>query len=181
MAVYGRDGSRGFSMRTVASEVGITATAIYRHYPDKAALAAALVERARVLLGEYLRDGARGSDSFERLASSGKSYVRFVMDHPQLYRLLFMDPLDDSLPNVHEMQTGEDAAPFLFAIELTRQAMDDGFLAQGDPGKVALTMWAHVHGLCTLALAGRIPIGELQEMTRASALQLYEGTKRRKG
>jgi AcrR family transcriptional regulator len=181
VAVYGREGSQGFSMRAVAVEAGITATAIYRHFGDKAALARALVERARRLLGGYMLDGLSGKDSVERLRSCTASYVRFVSDHPQLYRLLFMDPLDHDLPDVHALQSGEEAAPFRFVIDRIREAMDEGFLALGDPGKVTLTVWAIVHGLCTLAIAGRVPAGDLQGLCVASLSDLYDGLKRRDG
>ena len=179
VAVYGRGGSRGFSMRGVASEAGITATAIYRHFPDKAALARALVERVRRLLGGYLLDGISGGTSLDRVWSCGDSYVRFVVDHPRLYRLLFMDPLDDALPDVHEMQAGDEAAPFRFVIDRIREAMADGFLAEGDPGRAALSVWGHIHGLCALALVGRVPAEHLQALCRASLSDLYEGLKRR--
>jgi AcrR family transcriptional regulator len=179
VTVYGREGSRGFSMRGVAAEAGITATAIYRHFPDKAALARALVERVRRLLGGYLLDGISGNDSLERVWSCGDSYVRFVVDHPQLYRLLFMDPLDETLPDVHEMQAGEEAAPFRFVIDRIREAMADGYLADRDPGKTALSVWAHIHGLSALALVGRVPAEHLRSLCRASLSDLYEGLKRR--
>jgi AcrR family transcriptional regulator len=179
VAVYGRRGSRGFSMRSVAAGAGITPTAIYRHFPDKAALARALVERVRRLLGGYLLDGISGRDSLERLWACGDSYVRFVVDHPQLYRLLFTDPLDADLPDVQEMQSVEQALPFHFVIDRIREAMADGFLAGGDPGKVALSVWAHIHGLCTLSLAGRVPADRLQALARSSLADLYDGLKRR--
>jgi AcrR family transcriptional regulator len=167
-------------MRAVAAEAGITATAIYRHYPDKAALARALVEEARRRLGGYLVDGISGRDSLERVWSCAGSYVRFVTDYPQLYRLLFMDPLDPTLPDVHEMQAGGEAAPFRFVVDRIREAMADGHLADGDPGRVGLSVWAHLHGICTLALAGRVPAGDLQALCMASLADLYEGLRRRK-
>lgn len=179
LAVYGRQGARRFSMRAVGDEAGITATAIYRHFSDKAALASAMVERARRTLGSYLLEGLQGSDSLERLWSCAASYVRFVFEHPELYRLLFMDPLDERLPDVHAMRAGEDAAPFRFMIDRIREAMDAGLLAPGDPGFVALSVWAHVHGLCTLYLSGRVPTDDLQTLCRASLGHLYEGLERR--
>ena len=180
VTVYGREGTRGFSMRAVAAEADITATAIYRHFPDKAALARALLERARRQLGNYLLDGMSGEDSLKRVWSCADSYVRFVRDYPQLYRLLFMDPLDAALPDVHELQTGNEATPFRFVADRIREAMADGFLAAGDPARAALSVWAHVHGLCTLALAGRVPLADLQTISVASLTDLYEGLKRRK-
>ena len=179
VSVYGKRGARDFSMRAVAAEAGITATAIYRHYPDKAALAAALIERARRLLGGYLLEGVAGADALERLWSTGDGYVRFARDYPQLYRLLFMDPIDGPLPDVHEMQSGRHALPFRLVIDRIREAMADGFLAEGDPGRAALSVWAHVHGLCTLALAGRVPGDDLEGLCRTSLVHLFEGLKRR--
>lgn len=178
-AAYGRAGARGFSMRSVAAEAGITATAIYRHYPEKAALAGALVDRARRLLGGYLLEGMRGKDALERLWSCADSYVGFFHDHPQLYRLLFLDPIEPGLPEVDELQEADEAAPFRFVIDRAREAMDDGFLTPGDPGQAALAVWAHLHGLCALSLAGRIPIERMRSITRASLDHLYEGLKRR--
>ena len=106
--------------------------------------------------------------------------VCWSSNYPQLYRLLFMNPLSDALPNVHEIQTDDEAAPFHFVVDRVREAMDDGFLAHGDPGRAALSVWAHVHGLCTLALAGRVPVDDLQAICNASLSDLYEGLKRRK-
>lgn len=166
-------------MRAVAAATGITATAIYRHFPDKAALARALVERVRGLLGGYLLGGVSGRDSLERLWSCADSYVRFVIDHPHLYRLLFVDPLDENLPDVQEMRDGKEAAPFHFVIDRIREAMTDGHLVERDPGEAALSVWAHIHGLCALSLVGRVPAEHLHALTRKSLENLYDGLKRR--
>jgi AcrR family transcriptional regulator len=134
----------------------------------------------RRLLGGYLLEGISGQDLLERLWSCADSYVRFVRDYPHLYRLLFMDPLGDDRPDVHEIQAGGEAPPFRFVIDRIREAMDDGLLVRGDPGGAALSVWAHVHGLCALALAGRVPAEDLRSVCRASLAYLYEGLKRRK-
>ena len=177
--VYGQSGSQGFSMRAVATEAEITATAIYRHYPDKAALAQALVEKARGLLGAYLFEGSRGANSLERLWSCADSYVAFVLAYPQLYRLLFLDPISGNLPDVLELQANEHAAPFRFVVDRIREAMDDEFLTRDDPGRVALSAWSQLHGLCTLRLAGRLPGEELHTIARASLNDLIQGIRRR--
>lgn len=179
LSVYRRQGARGFSMRAVAADAGITATAIYRHFPDKRALAAALVARARELLGGRMFEGLRGADSLERVWSCGDSYAGFAQDHPQLYRLLFVEPLDESLPDVRRMQSGEEAAPFRFVVDRMREAVDDGHLG-GEPTHLALTVWAHLHGLCMLLLAGRVPSHDFRELCRSSLGHLYEGIKNRR-
>jgi AcrR family transcriptional regulator len=175
LAVYGRAGARGFSMRAVAADVGITATAIYRHYPDKAALGRALLERARQLLGGFLLEGVRGKDALERLWSCADAYVRFAVEHPQLYRLLFLDPLDEALPDLRSLADRREDVPFHFVVDRIREAMDEGIIARTDPMRAGLTVWAHVHGLCALSLAGRLPGESLPQVARESLQTLYEG------
>ena len=177
VTVYLRRGARGFSMRSVGAEAGITATAIYSHFPDKAALVQGLVDRARQVLGTHLLDGISGTDSLQRLWSCAGSYVRYACDYPQFYRLLFMESFEDVVPDVHEMQSGSDAAPFQFMIDRMREAMADGYLAEGDPAEAALAAWAHIHGLCTLALVGRIPLEDLEAICEKNLTYLLEGLK----
>lgn len=175
VTVYGRAGVPGFSMRAVAAEAGITATAIYRHYPDKQALALALVERAREMLGSCLLEGVRGSDSLERLWSCGEGYIRFAREHPQLYRLLFLDPLQDSLPDARVIHDHDDAVPYRFVIDRIREAMADGRLRPDDPARVGLSVWAHLHGVCALSLAGRVRSEDLPAVARMSLRHLLDG------
>jgi len=175
IAAYGRVGSHGFSMRVVAAEAGITATAIYRHFADKEALVQAMVERARAIFAGYLFEGISGADSLERLWSCARSYVRFALEYPRLYQLLFLDPINPTLPNVHDIGENEDAKPFRFVVDRIREAMAHGFIRKGVPEEAALSIWAHIHGLCALAFAGRIPNEELQATCARSLSDLLAG------
>ncbi len=178
--VYERSGRAGLTMRAVAAEAGITPTAIYRHFADRADLDRKLLERARRRLGAHLFDGIAGRDALARLWSCGDAYVRFCVESPQLYRLLFLDPSGGGRPDVDALAAGEEsAAPFRFMIDRIREAMDAGFLRRDDPGRVALSVWAHIHGLCCLALAGRVPPDRLAGVARASLGDLLDGIRAR--
>jgi AcrR family transcriptional regulator len=76
------------SLREIARNVGVSATAIYRHFPDKGSLLKALAEAGYAKLGaqQVAASAAGGPKGF---AASGQAYVRFALDNPDLFRLMF--------------------------------------------------------------------------------------------
>ena len=77
------------SLRELARLVGVSATAVYRHFPDKQALIAALCERGEAKLATAQRaaaDAAGGGGS--GFGASGEAYVRFALANPGLFRLM---------------------------------------------------------------------------------------------
>ena len=53
--ILSTEGIEGLSMRRVAAAVGVTPTAIYRHFADKDELVAAIVDEGFAMLTHYLR------------------------------------------------------------------------------------------------------------------------------
>ena len=77
-------------MRGVGSALGVSRTALYRHFTDKAALLAAVAAEGFRMLREQTaqawEDGGRGLRGFEAM---GAAYVRFAVAHPSHYRVMF--------------------------------------------------------------------------------------------
>ena len=89
------------SLREIARLVGVSATAVYRHFPDKQALIAALCARGEaalaVALGESAEAAGGGTAGF---GASGQAYVRFALANPGLFRLMMsIRPEKGPLPN----------------------------------------------------------------------------------
>lgn len=152
-------GYPGMTMRAVAKRVGVSATAIYRHFRDKDALLAAVVDEGRELLGAYLFQALEGRTPQERLRKTGLQYLEFAFDQPGYFEVFFLSwgRLD---PVVHG---GADAAgpppTFQFLIDRVREAAAVGVVdIEPDDGQavmaVAVHLWAHVHGLAALWIRG---------------------------
>lgn len=78
------------SLREVARAVGVSATAVYRHFPDKAALMGALASEGLAMLGKTQHqafDAAGGGVA--GFSATGAAYVRFAIEHTALFRLIF--------------------------------------------------------------------------------------------
>ncbi len=138
------------SLRGLAREAGVSATAVYRHFPDKRALLAALASEGLEQLGQFQQRAAAeaGDDAF---AATGRAYVRFALAHSALFRLVF----------THCEGAGIGGPDGGLAAELLRRSA--ALQAGGDPvatQRIAVQAWALVHGLAMLMLDGQLPADE---------------------
>lgn len=135
-------------LREVARKVGVSATAVYRHFPDKRALMQALAAEGLVRLAAAQRVASEtaggGTNGF---AASGAAYIRFAQDNPAIFRLIFASAAPqriDDMPGEAMLLLREHAAEFAAA-------------SGGDAEVVALKAWAIAHGLAMLILDGQVP------------------------
>lgn len=136
-ALLDEAGPAGLSMRAIATAVGIRAPSLYRHFPDKAAIEAALQERALLDLADTL--AAAGPN----LVPLAAAYRDWALAHPHRYALISGQALHrDRLPAGVEDAA---AAPLRDAVH-------------GDADR-ARALWGLAHGLVELELAGRFPPG----------------------
>ena len=141
-------------LRELAREVGVSPTAIYRHFPDKQALKAALAGAglARLAVSQQQASAQAGGGAAGFLAS-GMAYVRFAAGQPVLFRLIFSHAATEDLL---------DADPSRQSAAL-RGLRDDinRLVPPGRPAAerkaLALHAWALVHGLAQLVLDQQIP------------------------
>src|SRR5262245_46194410 len=91
--LFAREGEHAVTMRAVAERVGVTATAIDRHYRDKAALLEEMASKGFEALGERcrrIRDGA--SDPVVQLRRMLSECIRFNLDQPETAWSMFRAP-----------------------------------------------------------------------------------------
>jgi AcrR family transcriptional regulator len=147
-------GVEATTMRGIAGDAGLTATAIYHHFRDKDALLEELCLRDFRALAVALQRIGRIEHPPERIRRMGLAYVDFALEHPAQYRFMFMatrpvPPMD----TVKHGNPEEDAYAFLqltcaegIAAGCFRPELDD-------PDELAQILWSGVHGLASLAIA----------------------------
>lgn len=142
------------SLREVARAVGVSATSVYRHFPDKEALMAALAQEGLARLAEAQKRASQaaggGSAGF---TATGRAYVRFALANPALFRLIFATP-----GRCDHAQADESEAMAL----LRANAAAEIGAEPGEPAARinALHAWSLVHGLAMLMLDRQIPADE---------------------
>jgi AcrR family transcriptional regulator len=148
--------AEALSLREVARNVGVSATAVYRHFPDKEALMKALAQEGLARLAAAQHAAADAAAVGERgFAATGRAYVRFALANPALFRLIFTTPRLSpwSAPPGEE----SEAMAFLRANAAASVGRDEG---SREAMVRAVNAWALVHGLAMLMLDGQIPVDE---------------------
>ncbi|WP_435200697.1 TetR/AcrR family transcriptional regulator [Qipengyuania sp. 902] len=136
------------SLRELARRVGVSATAVYRHFPDKQALNRALAREGSKLLGIAQKQAADTSHHLStKFALTGRAYVRFALAHPVLFRLMFTQGEPVELGD-------EDPDP---ARELLTELACELSATREEAERLALQAWSIAHGIAMLMLDGRIP------------------------
>jgi len=145
------EGTENLSLRALARECGVSATAPYRHFPSKRCLLAAVATRGFVRLGSSLEaalDPAAGVDA--QLLAVSRAYVDFAVAHPTTYGMMFGSVIED----FSEYQMLAEAAERSYAVvhQLLERLAAEHPRPGRDAAQLAGVVWAAVHGVASLLL-----------------------------
>lgn len=175
--LYLADGLDGFSMRRLANELGVTAPALYRHYPAKEALLRDVVGEAFKVFGAYLYRALEGSTAQERLRLTGEGYLAFALEHPRFYEVIHASPRLLGFSDLPEDVSVQACGTKQFLVDRVRECMDARVLVPDDPEVVAAVIWAFSHGLVSLFLGGALPVQKagFVDLYQAAFARLFTG------
>jgi AcrR family transcriptional regulator len=144
------------SIRAVADAVGVTPPSIYRHFPDKESLLVAVCLRSFDAFAEVMRDAQDPDDPIASLRALARAYVRYGIEHPEHYRIMFMDRLEMSTDEyIAEMMS--ESSSFAVLLDTVRALKASGRLRSEllelDDFHLGVVLWSTVHGLTSLFVA----------------------------
>jgi AcrR family transcriptional regulator len=154
--VIGIEGVDGLTLRRVGAKVGVSRSALYRHFDDKAALVARIASDGFRLLHETLmRVRANAApDANDTLEVMAAAHVHFAQANPSHYATMFGGFIKD-WRKYPELARHADAA-FGEVVDAIRGAQRGGSLASGDPIPIAQVMWALTFGVAQLGTSGQL-------------------------
>jgi len=157
LQMFADEGYAAVTLRALAERLGCSHALPYRYFADKAEIFAAVCALGFERFANALERAAAGVDDPEqRLRVLARAYFRFALREPHAYRIMFelREPEQKPLARyrVKEIRSWQ---VLLEAVELAVQA---GVLA-GEPERLAHQLWAGLHGLVSLHLAGKLALG----------------------
>lgn len=82
VACFERDGFHGASMQQICAEAGMSPGALYRYFPSKVAIIAAIAEAERAQHAAFFERLARADDPVEALAGIGVDTLELMLNGP---------------------------------------------------------------------------------------------------
>ena len=172
--LFDAKGREGFTMRELASELGVSAMTPYRYFKDKDDILAAVRARAFNRFAESLETAFKQAElAPEKSSAVFEAYTAFAFGEPAAYRLMFdlSQPDETAYPELVEAATRARKTMTSYV----RALVADGVL-EGDPELIGHVFWASLHGAVVLKLAGKL--GEDYDFDRISGevfRVLFEG------
>ncbi len=151
-----RRGVEALTLRGVGEKLGVSRTALYRHFANKEALLGAVAKDGfRKLRNELLASWDKGGRGRPGFVAMGSAYVRFAVRHPSHYRVMFGGVLKSGGAALPPDDPSIDAFGVLVAALIEMQEKD--LVRPDEPQQQALFVWSVVHGVAMLALDGVLP------------------------
>lgn len=174
LAIIAAHGVEGLTLREIGARLGVSRTALYRHFADKNALLTAVATEGFRRLGEALAKAWReGGPAGSR--GMGAAYIRFAVENPSHYRVMFSrfvepEPQDPAL-------AAEARGAFQALVEAVTMLQREGIFRRDDPVLLARYVWAVVHGVAMLAIDRQLPEPNgVEELTEYALTRLRTGT-----
>jgi len=152
--IFVRDGYQGATIRKIADEVGVSSTALYMHFRDKDEILLEICEGAiGAVLARNTEISARPIDAVSRVRLMLRDYMRFALDHPNTYWLVFCAAEGP----VSEAKSTAVTSLGSRCYDLFHGAVADvereGRLKAGSATSAAQILWCACHGFGSLRIS----------------------------
>lgn len=151
-AIIAEEGLGGLNARRLASDVGYVAGSIYLVFENLDDLVLQVNARTLDALGEELRRaldqaGAPG----DGMRALGRRYAAFALERGESWRAVFEHRLPAGRP-IPDWYREKVSGLF----ELARRALTETQTAEPGQALAAHALWAGIHGICVLAVTGKL-------------------------
>jgi AcrR family transcriptional regulator len=154
------------SIRNIADAIEYSPATIYLYFKDKNELLYALHQQGFMKMVDDFQPILLLDKPFDKLMAMGRAYIRFAVDNPELFDLMFimtapMDKLD-----TQQWEEGDRA--FALLERVVTECMDAGIFQRQSVQVVSMMIWSSIHGYTALFLRKRL--GMIPECDRQQVM-----------
>jgi AcrR family transcriptional regulator len=153
-----REGPGALTTRRLALEAGTTTQSIYTLFGGKEGVVRAMFREGYARLEARIRRVRVTDDPLADLRESGRAYRAAALASPHYYDVMFGRPVPEFTPDADDLAAS--AATRALLERSVQRCIDAGLLVDGTRADhLARWLWAAVHGLVSLELAGYLDLG----------------------
>ena len=150
------------SIRNIAEDIEYSPATIYLYFKDKDEIFYVIHENAFNILDKRFREHDGIENPFERLRAIGHSYVKFALENPDYYDLMFIMRAPLSQIKSEEKWSAVECS-FGYLMETLSQCLEQNLIRQENKYILATSVWSFVHGLVALYVRERLCILEIPD------------------
>ncbi|MDX3537649.1 TetR/AcrR family transcriptional regulator [Streptomyces sp. MB09-01] len=154
------EGTGALGLREIARRAGVSHGAPRRYFPTHHSLLSAIARRGFADLGRRIaavtaEADAERSSARERVRAIGCAYVRYALEQPGMFELMFRhDLLDSTDQNPSGEPRLRDSTLPLFHLLVALVSR----CGAAEPSVTAAALWANLHGVAQLWRWGSLPL-----------------------
>jgi AcrR family transcriptional regulator len=148
------EGYEGATIRKIADGVGVSSTALYMHFPDKAAILGEIGKRAlEFLLARNREIAAKPVDAALRIRMMLEAYMHWGLANPNAYQLVYSAPRPVSAALWSEDTVDLSVQCYEIFADVVREVAAGGRLRASGADSASQAFWMGCHGVVALLCA----------------------------
>lgn len=172
------NGPDHLSLRAVAEQVGVSPSAVYHYFPDKDSLISAVGDQLFIKMAQMQKEALSGIPGNSARAARmryreiGRTYFRWAMSEPNLFRLMFGGFCKIEKSGAHETEEA-----FLMLSQCLDDLLATGVITPTMRRYGELISWSAVQGASTLIIEGILPEAAYEELLDGLEIAMRGGAK----
>lgn len=143
------------TIRNIAESIDYSVGTVYVYFKDKSAILHALHIQGFRQLGSLFAVLNSVTNPMERLRAMGRVYIRFALDNPGMYDLMFSAKAPMEFLTGVDEEWKEGKAAFEALRTTVDQCMGAGHFNGHKLDPLTFMIWSLVHGMCSLEIGNR--------------------------
>lgn len=139
------EGLAALSMRTLAARLGVRASSLYRHFPDRSAIEETLAQQASEHLLECMEQSVQGLTGERALFSAARAYLDYSLAEHSFYDLI----MHSGIRQPADSEKTKRLWDFLLSLV-------SGTTQFADSTAGAAALWSFLHGFSQLTRMGML-------------------------
>lgn len=154
MKLFLKDGIENVSMRKIADKIEYSPGAIYSYFKDKGEIIHAIHNEGFEKLYALQKSLDNIKDPFERLSKMGRLYMKFALENPDYYDLMFIAKgVAEKISEKKEWDVGQRSYDYLK--DTVKECIEEKYMIESDVDSATFAVWGFVHGMAALIIRGR--------------------------
>ncbi len=146
------------SIRMIAEKVGVSHMVFYTYFKDRDEIMTVLTEREKARINDHFASKLEKAQTVSAklvLEELIREYTKTAEEHPKIFRLYWLDPLDDDKFKIEKFNHLDESLISLG--KLIKVGMDKGEFKQRDERLVAATVMAIINGPIVMEQCKKLP------------------------